>query len=105
MGGADSMAISGHSFRNTLVGSGWATAFLLCMNGLRKQSSCPVWHPFPTEKHLIIPVWACSCRLSAVTIASSLMGECGLSHKCVEDGCKSACVEFGAENPTELGIW
>ena len=33
------MAISGHSFRNTLVGSGWATSVLLCMNGLRKQSS------------------------------------------------------------------
>ena len=31
-------------FRNTLVGSGWATALLLCTNGLRKQSSRPAWH-------------------------------------------------------------
>jgi len=30
---------------------------------------------------------------SAVTIASSLMGGCGLSHKRVEDGCKSTCVK------------
>jgi len=28
--GADSMAVFGLSFRNTLVGSGWATAVLLC---------------------------------------------------------------------------
>jgi len=34
------MAISGLSFRNTLVGSGWGTAVLLYMNGLGKQSSC-----------------------------------------------------------------
>ena len=34
-------------------------------------------------------------RQSAVTIASSLMGGCGLSHERVEDGCKSTCVEFG----------
>jgi len=48
--GADSMAISGLSFRNNLVGSGWATAVLLCMNGLRKQSSLPAWRPFPAGK-------------------------------------------------------
>jgi len=29
-------------FGNALVDSEWATALLLCMNGLRKQSSCPV---------------------------------------------------------------
>jgi len=33
--GADSMVVSGLCFRNILVGSGWATAVLLCMNGLR----------------------------------------------------------------------
>ena len=42
-----------------------------------------------------IPVWASGCQLIAVTIASTLMSECGLSHKHVEDGCKSTCVEFG----------
>ena len=35
---ADSMAIAGLNFRNALVGSGWATAVLLCTNELRKQS-------------------------------------------------------------------
>ena len=44
--GADSMAVSGFRFRNALVGSGWATAVLLCINRLRKQSSRPAWHPF-----------------------------------------------------------
>jgi len=37
----------------------------------------------------------CGYRLSAVTIASSLMGGCGLSHEHVEDGCKSTCVKLG----------
>ena len=44
--GADSVAISGISFGNTLVGSGWATA-VLCMNGFRKQSPHLARHPFP----------------------------------------------------------
>jgi len=42
-----------------------------------------------------IPVWASVYQLSAVTIASSLMVGCGLSHERVQDGCKSTCVEFG----------
>ena len=37
------------------------------------------------------PVWVSSCQLSAMTIASSIMGGCGLSHEHVEDGCKSTC--------------
>ena len=41
--------------------------------------------------------------LSAMTIASSLMGRCGLSHECVEDGCKSTCVEFGGWKPNRTG--
>jgi len=45
--GADSMAISGLGFGNALVSSGWATAVLLCTNGLREQSSWPAWCPFP----------------------------------------------------------
>jgi len=44
--GADSMAVSGLCFGNALVGSEWATAVLLCTNGLRKQSSCPARRPF-----------------------------------------------------------
>jgi len=50
-----------------------------------------------------IPVWASGCRLSAVTIASTLMGGCGLSHERVEDGCKSTCVEFGGRNLNRTG--
>ena len=50
-----------------------------------------------------IPVWVSVCRLSAVTIASSLMGGCGLSHKHVEDGCKSTCVEFGGWKSNRSG--
>ena len=50
--GADSMAVSGLRFENALVGSEWATAVLLCTNGLRKQSSHPARRPFATGKHL-----------------------------------------------------
>jgi len=53
------MAVSGLHFENSLVGSEWATAVLLCTNGLRKQS-----------------FMASSCQLSAVTIASLLMHGC-----------------------------
>jgi len=50
--GADSKAVSGLRFENALVGSEWATAILLCIYGLRKQSSCPARCPFPARKHL-----------------------------------------------------
>jgi len=48
--GADSMAVSGFSFRNALVGSEWDTAVLLCTNRLIKQSSCPAQHLFLARK-------------------------------------------------------
>ena len=47
---ADSMTISGFSFRNALVGSRWATAVLLCTNKLTKQSSRLARHPFLVGK-------------------------------------------------------
>jgi len=50
--GADSMAVSGLHFGNALVGSGWATAVLLCRNGLREQSSHRARHTFPAGKPL-----------------------------------------------------
>ena len=50
-----------------------------------------------------IPVWASCCQLSAMTIASSLVGGCGLSQKYVEDGCKSTCVKFGGQKPGRTG--
>jgi len=56
-----------------------------------------------SDGEAFIPVWASSCRLSAVTIASSLTGGCGLSHERVEDGCKSTCVEFGVWKPDRTG--
>ena len=98
--GADSMAISGLSFRNTLVGSGWATAILLCTNGSRKQSSHLAQHPFPAGK----PFSSLGKRLLAECrdYCKLINGGCGLSQKCVEDGCKSTCVKFG---PEELGMW
>ena len=46
----DSMAISGLSLKITMVGSGWAIVVLLCVNGLRQQSSRCAQHPFPAGK-------------------------------------------------------
>ena len=85
--GADSMAVSGLRFENALVGSEWATAVLLCTIGLRKPSSYPARRPFIAGS--IYPSLGELYRLSAVTIASLLMGGSGLSHDCVEDGCTS----------------
>jgi len=84
--GADS---SGLSFRNTLVGSGWVTAVLLCnMNGL-KNSPLALHGTHFLQGNLFYPVYTSSCWLRALTTASLLMGGCGLSHKHVKDGCKS----------------
>jgi len=46
--GAKSMAASGLGCRKPLVGTGWAISLLLCMNGLREQSSDLVGPPFLT---------------------------------------------------------
>ena len=92
--GADSMAVSGLCFGNALVGSEWATAVLLYTRMGCETVLLPCTAPI-SGREAFIPVWVSGCRLSAVTIASLLMGGCGLSHECVEDGCKSTCVEFG----------
>jgi len=42
-----------------------------------------------------IPVWASDCQLSTMTIASSLLGGCGLSLESVDDGCKRALWSLG----------
>ena len=47
-----------------------------------------------------IPVWGSGCRLSAMTVASSLMGGCGLCDERVEDGCKSTCLKSGKPDRT-----
>jgi len=49
--GANSMTVSGFSYRKALVGTGWAIFLLhvhVCMVGLRKQSSCLIGPPFPS---------------------------------------------------------
>ena len=56
-----------------------------------------------SDGEAFIPDWASGCRLSAVTIASSLMGGCGLSHERVEDGCRSTCVELGLKTQQNWG--
>ena len=54
------MAMSGLSFENTLVGTGWAVSVLLCTDGLRKQSSNLVGPPFPAVKFVFFPAWTSS---------------------------------------------
>jgi len=49
------------------------------------------------------PVWASGCQLSAMTIANSLMGGCGLSHEHVEDGCKSTYEISGQKTRQNCG--
>ena len=46
-------------------------------------------------REALFQVWASGCWPRAVTIASLLVGGCGLGHERVEDGCKSTCVKFG----------
>jgi len=43
--------------------------------------------------------------LSAMTIASSLMGGCGLSHERVEDGYKSTCMKFRGSMYLKCSQW
>jgi len=88
------MAVSGLHFGNALVGSEWATAVAPMHKRVEKTVLLPCTAPISGGK-AFIPVWASGFQLSAVTITSTLMGGCGLSHERVEDGCKSTCVKFG----------
>jgi len=67
---------------------------LLSSYALRKTVLSPCMAPI-SGGEAVIPVWASVCQPSAMTIGSSLMGRCGLSHEHVEDGCKNTCVKFG----------
>ena len=99
--GTDSMIVSGLHFGNALVGSEWATAVLLCINGLRKQSSYPVRHPF-----LVGSIYLSLAEQLPDEFRDYFQlvkGGCGLSHEHVEDGCKSTCVEFGGLKPNRTG--
>ena len=53
-GGANSMAVSGLSFRNTLVGTRLSISLILCTNRLRKQFS-PVGLSYLTVN--VFPEW------------------------------------------------
>ena len=79
--GANANAMSVLSFRNTLVGTGWAICLVFCTNELKKLSShlvarAPIsgsenfFHNL--DKWLLAESHDC-CKL--------LMGSCGLSHK------------------------
>ena len=88
------MAVSEIRFGNASVGSEWAGHCCPPMNERgEKTVLLPCTVPI-SGGEAFIPVWVSGCRLSAVTIASTLMGGCSLSHKRVEDGCKSTCVKF-----------
>ena len=65
----------GALLRNTLVGSGWATA--------EKIVPSPCTAPI-SGREAFIPVWASGCRLSAMTIAYMYLlmgGGCNLSQQ------------------------
>ena len=98
------MAISGLSLRNNLVRL-WFGHFCLPMWTVWENSLLALLarRPFPAGK-LFFPVWTNSCRPRAVSIASLLMGECGLSHERVEDGCRSTCVKFGGWKSDRTGL-
>jgi len=57
--GTNSMAVSGPSFGNILVGTGWTNSLVLCINELRKQSSHLIRSPFLAMKNF--PVWMNGC--------------------------------------------
>ena len=84
--GCNSMDISGLSFGNTLVGIGWAISVLIYIYKLTEKTVLsPCWTSIP-ESEAFFPVSMSGCPPRAMTIASLLMGGCGLSHECVEDG-------------------
>ena len=60
------------------------------------------WTPIP-DSEAFFPVWSSSCWPGAVTISSSLMVGCDLSHECVEDGCNGNCATFGGWKPDKTG--
>jgi len=75
-----------------------------CAQWVDKTVLSPCMAPISSGE-AFFPVWASTCQLNAVTIASSLKGGCSLSHKRAKDGSKSTCVEFGCWKPNTTGIW
>ena len=94
--GPGNMAPSGLSYRKPLISTGWAISLLLCINGLREQSSGHVGPPFqPVFSLCTGDHWP-----RALTIASSLHSGCGLSHECAQDDLNDTCVKLEASKPT-----
>ena len=91
--GADSMAVSGLRFEMPWLALSGPLLSSYAQT-IEKTVLLPCMVPI-SDGEAFIPVWASGYRLGVVTITSSLMGGCGLSHEHVEDGCKSTCVEFG----------
>jgi len=91
--GADSMAVSGSALEMP-----WLALSGPLLSSMHERVEKTVLLPCMVPisgGEAFIPVWASSCRLSAMTIANSLIDGCGLSHERVDDGCKSTCVKFG----------
>ena len=56
-----------------------------------KPYKCTAW----TTWGIFGAFWKGICQSRATTIANLLMGGCGWSHECVEDGHKGTCVKYG----------
>ena len=98
--GADSMAVSGLRFGNTLIWVGHCYPHM--HEWVEKTVLLPCTVPI-SGGEAFIPFWVSGCQLSTMTIASSSMDGCGLSHERVEDGCKSTCMKFGGWKPNKTG--
>jgi len=72
--GADNKAVSGLCFRNALVTSGWATAILLCTNGLRKTVLLPSMAPIFLRGSLY--VWASVGTFRRLVLRLSILYQC-----------------------------
>ena len=88
---------------NTWLALGGSSLLLLCMNGLRKQSSGHVGPPF-----LAVKLFSCSYVRGnhwqrAMTIERSVDSGCGLSHKSAQDGCNAICMRLEASKATWNG--
>jgi len=100
--GADSMTTSGLSFRNNLVGSGWATAILLCMNSLRKLALQGV-HFQLGSFFLSLGEWLpAECHDYCKLVNGWVWLESQMCRGWLQE---HLCEVWGADNPTELGIW
>ena len=81
---------------------GGQISLLLCITGLRKQSSGLVWPSFLTAQNFFL-VCMGDHWPRAGTIENSLMSGCCLSHESAENGYKSRWVKCWASKPKGTG--